>query len=230
MPTRLLAVDTASEICGVALAVDGTVGCELIVNHGGTHTKTVMHAVEAVLKTTRLTIPEIDAYVVTQGPGSFTGLRIGISTVKGMASAMDKPMVGVSSLDVLAHQAPGDTPLVCSLMDARRNEVYWCLYRREAQGVIPLEQAQVGPAKKIARYIDSVCLMIGNGTHAYRHVLEPLLKDRARWIPENDNGLRPSMLARLGWEKFRQGDVEDVNIFSPVYLRKSDAELSHRRH
>lgn len=225
MPIRMLAVDTASEICGVALAVDGKVGCEIIVHHGTTHTKTVMQAVDAALKSCRLTIAQIDIFAVTQGPGSFTGLRIGISTVKGLAVAMNRPMVGVSSLGVLAHQAAGDTPLVCSLMDARRNEVYWSLYRRRVNGLVPVVAEQVGPAIEIADHIDAECLLIGNGIRTCRLVLEPLLNERAQWAAEEHNGLRPAVLARLGWEKYLEDGGRDVNSVGPVYLRKSDAEL-----
>ena len=229
MPTRLLAVDTCSEVCGVALAVDGEIKNELIVNQGGTHTKNVMDAVDALLRISRSSIDGMDAFAVTQGPGSFTGLRIGISTVKGLATAMDKPMVGISSLDMLAHQACGNTPLVCALMDARRNEVYWRVYRRSDQGLSPLTPEKVGPAVEVASHIQDACFMIGNGTREYRKTLEPLLKVKVTWARDGENGLRPSMLARLGWRKFERGDTLSADAFRPVYLRKSDAELNRRR-
>lgn len=228
MSTCLLAVDTATEICGVALAVDGRVKAELILNNGVTHTQSIMAAIETVLDMTGMEIGSIDAYAVTRGPGGFTGLRIGISTVKGLSLATGKPMVGVSSLEVLAHQASADAGLICPMMDARRNELYWTLYQREGTDTRSVLAEQVGPAADMAEKIDRPCYFIGNGVAQYRSTIEERLTKPARWAKHELNGIRPSVLAQLALQRFSEGKIDDVRNFTPVYLRKSDAELSRK--
>ncbi len=227
MPTSLLAVDTATEICGVAVAVDGQVKAELILNRGITHTQSVLSAIDAVLGMTGMSSGEVDAYSVTRGPGSFTGLRIGISTVKGLALAAGKPLVGISSLEVLAHQASGRVGLVCPVMDARRREVYWTLYQSNPDGITAILTERVGPVAEIISHIYKECEFIGNGVPTYRSKLQPSLKHPARWTDHEGNSLRPAVLARLAWQRFQEGRMDDIRTFAPVYLRKSDAEL-HR--
>lgn len=228
MSTCLLAVDTATEICGVALAVDGRVRAELILNNGVTHTQSIMAAIEAVLTMTGMDIGSIDAYAVTRGPGGFTGLRIGISTVKGLSLATGKPVVGISSLEVLAHQAPSDAGLICTMMDARRNELYWTLYHRQGADVRSVLAEQVGPAEDLVEKIDRPCYFIGNAVTQYQSDLEKKLTKPAQWANHELNGIRPSVLVQLAQQRFLEGAVDDVRNFTPVYLRKSDAELARK--
>jgi tRNA threonylcarbamoyladenosine biosynthesis protein TsaB len=225
MPKCLLAVDTATEICGIALVVDGRIHAELMLSRGITHTQSVLSAIDAVLAISGLTAGDVDAYAVTRGPGSFTGLRIGISTVKGLAFATAKPMVGISSLEVLAHQAPDSADLICPLMDARRNEVYWALYRREKDGIKAIMAERVGPATEVADAIQAPCQFIGNGVPTYRSVLRKKLTYPAQWAGSALNNLRPAVLARKAWQRLQEGKTDDPRTFEPVYLRKSDAEL-----
>jgi tRNA threonylcarbamoyladenosine biosynthesis protein TsaB len=221
-------VDTATEICGVALAVDGHVHTELILNKGITHAQSVLSAIDAVLEISGLTPGDLDGYAVTRGPGSFTGLRIGISTIKGLAFATEKPMVGISTLEVLAHQAPGTADLICPLMDARRDEVYWTLYRRGTDSMTPIVPERVGPVTEVVGSIQETCQFIGNGVPPYRTVLQKGLAYPAQWTGNELNDLRPAVLARLAWQRLREGKTDGTRTFEPVYLRKSDAEL-HRK-
>lgn len=225
MPSCMLAVDTATEICGVALVADGRVLSELILNRGETHTKSIMAAIDAILCINNMNATAVDAYAVTRGPGSFTGLRIGISTVKGLAMATGKPVVGVSSLEVLAHQASGQSPLVCPVMDARRNEVYWSLYERKGLQVSSITAEQVGPASELADRIDADCFFIGNAVPLYRSKINSQLKHPAQWANDETNGIRPAVMARLAWDRLQNGKIEPPQTLTPVYLRKSDAEL-----
>lgn len=226
MSTCLLAVDTATEICGVALAVDEQVKAELILNNGVTHTQSVMAAIETVLTMSGTEIDAIDAYAVTRGPGGFTGLRIGISTVKGLSLATGKPMVGVSSLEVLAHQSPANAELICTVMDARRNELYWTLYHRQGAEIKPVGVEQVGLAEDLAEKIDRPCYFIGNAVAQYQSKIESRLTTPAQWANSELNGIRPYVLAQLAQHRLRKGEIDDVHSFTPVYLRKSDAELA----
>lgn len=226
MSNCILAVDTATEICGVALAVDGRVKAELILSHGVTHTRSAMAAVDAVLNLTGTDMEAIDAFAVTKGPGSFTGLRIGISTVKGLSLATGKPIIGISCLEILAHQAPAAAGLICPMIDARRGEIYWTLYTRDGAATASILKEKVGPVAAVADTINGPCHFIGNGVSVYRSSLEPLLEHPAQWAEETLSGLRPKVLAHLAWQRFEAGQLDDAPAFTPVYLRKSDAEIN----
>ncbi|MGD8834166.1 MAG: tRNA (adenosine(37)-N6)-threonylcarbamoyltransferase complex dimerization subunit type 1 TsaB [Desulfobacteraceae bacterium] len=229
MSTCILAVDTATEICGVALAVDDQIKTELTLSQGVTHTQSIMAAIESVLVMNRMDVGAIDVYAVTRGPGSFTGLRIGVSTVKGLALATAKPMLGISSLEVLANQAPAASDLICPIMDARRNEVYWALYKRTGADKISVALAeQVGPVSALVESVENACYFIGNGVTQYRDTINHLIKAPAQWAADESNGIRPSVLARLAWQRVRNGEIDDIRAFSPVYLRKSDAEIARQ--
>lgn len=228
MSNNLLAVDTATERCGVSVIADGYIRAELSLNIGGSHTKHILPAVETVLSLVEIPLADIDAFAVTQGPGSFTGLRIGVSTVKGLAFAAGKPLIGISSLEVLAHQAGDEGGVVCPMIDARRNEVYWRLFRRADGRLRPIGDELVGPIEALAGQIDETCIVIGNAVSLYADRLQRLLPDRVRWSPESDNGIRPGILAQLAWQRYERGLVDDVETFAPVYIRKSDAESLHR--
>lgn len=223
---RLLAVDTATDICGVAIYREGNVEAQEVLNHGETHTRHVMAAISTVLDRAGVALAAIDAFAVTRGPGSFTGLRIGISTVKGMALATGKPMVGISTLEILAHQAQGQAKLVCPIIDARRSELYWSIYRQGRQGIQPHTRECVGPADDIPRQVDAPCLFIGNGVMLYRQQLEAAIPFQTSWTSQEQGCLQPSVLARLAHQKIDAGMHDDVMTFGPVYLRKSDAEIS----
>jgi len=224
MSKKLLAVDTATESCGVAVISDGRIQAELSLNHGETHTRHILVAIDEALSLAGAALTEIDAFGVTRGPGSFTGLRIGISTMKGMAFATGKPIIGVSSLEVLAYQAQGDSRLVCPMIDARRNEIYWRIYRREVDTLSPQTSEHVGSVDQLAGQVDETCMFIGNIAPRYSSRLLQLVKPTCQWAPAGENAIRPAVLAQLAWQRFLSGRVDDVKTFVPVYIRKSDAE------
>ena len=226
---RLLAVDTATPICGVALAHHGSVEAAASLDTGQTHTLTIMDTIMSIMRFSQIDLPQIDGFVVTQGPGSFTGLRIGISTVKGLAMAMGKPMAGVSTLEALARQARTECELICPMIDARRGEVYWTLFHRQQGELACLCPEQVGPAEKAVEQIDGRCCFIGNGALAYRHTLESLVLRSSHWASEDESRLSPAAVALIGWRLFQSGQSVDPAHFAPVYLRKSDAEINLKR-
>ena len=228
MPKSLLAVDTATERCGVALIVDGRVQAALSLDHGETHSRFLLEAVDSILKLNRMAVSDIDAYAVTRGPGSFTGLRIGISTVKGLAFAAGKPILGISSLEALAHQAGGDAPLVCSMMDARRNEVYWRIYLRKEDVLTPVTDEQVGSVQRMVDRIDRPCIVIGNAAVLYAEKLSMISGLVLQWTPAIDNNIHPAMVGHLAWQRLQRGEQDDIENFVAVYLRMSDAEINKK--
>jgi tRNA threonylcarbamoyladenosine biosynthesis protein TsaB len=223
---HLMAIDTATPICGVAIVYHGSVEVAVRLDTGQTHTRTIMDTIRSSLRFCGVDLRQIDGFAVTQGPGSFTGLRIGISTVKGLAMAMGKPMIGVSTLEALASQAPAECELICPMIDARRKEVYWALFRRQKGELETLITEQVGPAEKAIERIDGACCFIGNGAVAYRSTLEPLAQNHCQWVSDDKSRMSPAAVARIGWRLFQSGQWVDPAHFAPVYLRKSDAEIN----
>lgn len=223
---RILAVDTATEICGVGLSTNGRLQVELSFSHGETHARHLMEGIRSVLDLAGISLAEIDAFAVTRGPGSFTGLRIGISTVKGMAIAVDKPVIGVSSLEVLARQVGKCEEQICPMLDARRREVYWSVYHWQDGTLITVLPEQVGPPAHVGDHITGRCRFIGSGARLYQEEVAKRLTHSADWITGENARIRIGCVARLARRNLLAGIRDDIGTFSPVYLRKSDAELN----
>ena len=220
---HILAVDTATDVCGIAVAEEDRLLVEMIFHQRLTHAAVIMNGIQAALQTTGLHIGAMDAFAVTQGPGSFTGLRIGISTVKGLAVAAGKPLVGISSLAVLAHQTPAVGEYLCPMIDARRREVYWALYRRTGGQWVGDMPEQASPPAMVLKHIGAACLFVGNGAQLYAEVLREHSRHPVYFATGAQNVLRPAIVARLGWQRLQKGLQEDVSRFEPAYLRPSDA-------
>ncbi len=220
---RILALDTATEVCGVALWMDERLPVEVMLHHGQTHARYLMEAVHSTLALGGVPLEEIDGLAVTQGPGSFTGLRVGISTAKGLALAAAKPLVGVSTLHALAAQAEWEGEWVCPMIDARRREVYWALYRRSGADLVMVEPEQAGPPALVLDRIDRPCAFIGSGAWLYRDALAGNAHANLATI-EARHRLRPGSVAQLAARRLRCGRTENLDSFGPFYLRASDAE------
>ncbi|MDM8523337.1 tRNA (adenosine(37)-N6)-threonylcarbamoyltransferase complex dimerization subunit type 1 TsaB [Desulfococcaceae bacterium HSG8] len=231
---KILAIDTATNSCSVGIAASGPefpktapeILAESTIVTRQTHSRHLMGMVRAVLEMSGLTISELDGFAVTRGPGSFTGLRIGISTVKGFAAASGKPLAGVSSLDALAFQLSFSPGLICCLMDARKKEVYCSSYRFEYGFLKKKTEEQVlSPGRAIAG-IREPCLFVGNGAFLYQQMITEQLGESASFAQPCHNTIRASAVASLGMERFQNNDTDDVTMFVPRYIRKSEAELS----
>jgi tRNA threonylcarbamoyladenosine biosynthesis protein TsaB len=227
---HVLSLDTASETCGVALLADDRLRAQLSLAAGLTHAQGVMAAVDALLDLSGLAIAQIDLIVVNRGPGSFTGLRIGTAVAKGLALALEKPLIGVSSLETLAYQSPLQaSDWVCPMLDARRGQVYWALYERRAGEWMVKVGEQVGPAGDAAAVITQTCTFIGNGAALYADTLRDRLCLAAQWLAPEYNILNPAVLARRGIAHWRAGHQDTPENFVPTYIRKSDARLAENR-
>jgi tRNA threonylcarbamoyladenosine biosynthesis protein TsaB len=221
---RILAIDTASTTGSVAVVAGETLLAEFTIARQETHSRRLMDMVDRVLKMAGVELDALDGVAFTRGPGSFTGLRIGLSVVKGLALITGVPLVGVSCLEVLAHQSPERGVLICSMMDARNNEVYAARYRFSDGNLInETPEAALSPEAAIDG-ITEPCLMIGDGAHRYRSLLVERLGNRIRFA-DLDYGIpRALTVARLSMPKFESGQTDDVGSVVPVYLRKSYAE------
>jgi tRNA threonylcarbamoyladenosine biosynthesis protein TsaB len=208
----------------VALTTDGQV-VDTSYTSGRTHSGHLLGMIGDVLRLAATPLKEVDAFAVTRGPGTFTGLRIGISAAKGMALACGKPLVGISGLEALAVQSALPSRLLCPMVDARRSEVYFACFRQiEGQVRRVTEEKALPPAEAIAA-IGEACLFVGNGAELYRELIETSMGDLGAVAPPVQAIIRASTVARLAAERLREGDLGDAGRLAPLYIRRSDAQL-----
>ena len=224
---KILAIDTASKSCGVAIADDDIVIAEISVCIKQTHSKHLMSMVDAALGFADLSVSDIDGFAVTTGPGSFTGIRIGLSAVKGLALVSKKKVAAVSSLDAIAFQFASSQKTVCSILDARRGEVYYCFYRFGKDGILEKKTVEsVGSIEKAVSDISEPCIFAGDGVFSYKKELIDLKGGYALFPHSYKYAVSSSVAALLGIDMFKNGCVLDASSVVPLYIRKSDAEIN----
>ncbi len=226
----ILAVDTASACSTVALTLGGIHGGSLLasisLNSKITHSRRLLTAVEWMLKESDVALADIDGFAVGLGPGSFTGLRIGMASMKGLAVPLGKPLLGVSTLDGLALNCSGQLPL-CALLDARKKEVYRAWYAKDACGIYRAKSSiQAMKPEAFAREITSSCLLVGDGTITYGSFLQEMVDEQLFIAPLPLHYPNAASLAFLCCEKLKNNETLDVASAVPLYVRASDAELS----
>jgi len=226
---KILAVDTATQSCSVAVTNDGTLCAELTTVRKQTHSKHLMELIHTVLGIAGFNAADLDGLAVTVGPGSFTGLRIGISTVKGFAHALNKPVVGVSSLEALARQCAATPNLICPLIDARKGEVYCATYRFNVDRLFQKSSARAMTPEAVIAEINTPCIFIGTGAQLYRQRIDIALGSMAHFVPGDQNIIRASSVAILSMSRFEANDTDEIAGLVPHYIRKSDAELNTGR-
>jgi tRNA threonylcarbamoyladenosine biosynthesis protein TsaB len=186
-----------------------------------------MTMVDDLLGSCQVALSHVDALAVTRGPGSFTGIRIGMATAKGLSAALGIPLAGGSSLDALALQAPESAGLRCCLVDARKQEVYCGIYGSDGRGAIrQVQEPFVAGPDQVAAIIKEPCVLIGDGALLYRQRIQERLGSLARFAPEADHRIRGATVARIGLQRMARAADEPGNHLVPLYIRKSDAELS----
>jgi tRNA threonylcarbamoyladenosine biosynthesis protein TsaB len=221
-----LAIECATKTIGLALLEEEDTRAELYLRSGKHHTEVLLSAVDQLFVLTGKTLEEVDLLACTVGPGSFTGLRIGVSTVKGLALAMSKPVVGVSTLEALAMNVSPTSWLICPLIDAGNHQVYAGLFRIEPGG---LPQAVTSEKLiDITRFLKDLdqeeIVFLGDG--AVRH--EELIDKTHRGIVcgSGQQKLLGSAVGLIGLRRYRSGSVLDTLAFTPRYLRLSEAEIN----
>lgn len=222
---KILAVDTATQSCSVAVVDKESLLAEVTIVSKQTHSKHLIQLIEQVNILSGLSIADLNGFAVTRGPGSFTGLRIGISTVKGLATAADKPVVGVSSLEALASQCFATSYLICPLIDARKGEVYYSSYRFSAGQLIQIDKEQVIPPGDILKGITEPSVFVGSGSLLYRADINREMRDFAHFAPASNNIIRAATIAHLSRKRFKDGETDDIASLVPHYIRRSDAEI-----
>jgi tRNA threonylcarbamoyladenosine biosynthesis protein TsaB len=230
---RLLAVETSTLTGAVALLEDRRVVAESRLGIGLTHGERLLPAIDEMLRTARCRLDEVDALAVAKGPGSFTGLRIGISTMKGLAFAIRKPLVGIPTLDALAWTLPFAAHPVCPVLDARKGEVYAALYRTQ-DGMLE----RLGPyralapralAAELGRERPGPVVFVGDGVAAIEAALDPADREHARFAPAAHRAPSAVTVGELAFEALEHGEPTDPAALVPLYVRQSEAEIARER-
>lgn len=224
---KILAIDSSGLVATVAILEDDELIAEYTINYKKTHSETLLPMLDEISKMTELDLKSVDMIAVAKGPGSFTGLRIGSATVKGLAYALNVPVVSVPTVDALSMNLWGTDKLVCPIMDARRNQVYTGLYDfiGDRHHVV-MEQTAMG----IEELIDMInqkkwsVVFLGDGVPVYKDIIEERLKVSHVYAPANMNRQRAASLGVLAFDYIKKGIVETADEHKPEYLRLSQAE------
>jgi tRNA threonylcarbamoyladenosine biosynthesis protein TsaB len=184
-----------------------------------------MAAIDHILKTACLEIHALDGIAVGIGPGSFTGLRIGVTTAKSIAYSLQKPIVAIPSLDALASQFLFTDILLCPIFDARKREVYTAFYRNTGAIVERLSAYAAITPERLCHDIQEPVVFLGDGVCAYRHYLETTLGQNAIFADAAHLFSRASLIAKLGCHRLMSADSDECFSLTPLYIRKSDAEI-----
>lgn len=221
---KILAVDTATESCSVALVHPDGLLAEISGGIRRTHAKHLMDMIAAVVDHGGLEKSDIDYFAVTHGPGSFTGLRIGMSTIMGMAAALDKPIIGVSTLDALAYPFRFLSVPVFTAIDARKKEICFARYDCSGETAKRLTPETVSKPQEAAGTIDTPTLLVGNGCLLYEKTLKAVAGDHCRLATPPSHHIRAASVGFLAFERIRTGNIPHRHTVTLRYHRRSDAE------
>jgi tRNA threonylcarbamoyladenosine biosynthesis protein TsaB len=227
---KILAISTAEKECSIALVEGANPVCEEMWSAKQTHSKRIMGMVDQIMDRASMSISELDGFAVAKGPGSFTGLRIGISTIKGLAYALSKPCAGISSLDGIAWQLSFSSLPVCVIMDAQRGEVYHATYNFHNGKLIEKSQEKALKPLEVLKLLDKDTLFVGSGAIAYQEIINKEFDKKAKFAPLFQSRVRASALAQVLFQKpsILNDNETNINSVIPEYLRKSDAEISKK--
>jgi tRNA threonylcarbamoyladenosine biosynthesis protein TsaB len=225
----VLGVETSTMQGGAALVGDGGLCSEYTLNVEATHSERLLPAIDRMLRDAGVGLGELSGIAVSIGPGSFTGLRIGLSTVKGLAYSTGLPVVGVPTLEALAWVLPFGRGQVCPVLDARKQEVYAALFRHERGALVRvMEDTALAPEALCAK-IRRPTLFLGDALAVHLELFRRLLGDRLIVPPPPHRGPRPACVAELGRARLLRGERDPVEMLVPRYLRPSEAEVRRKR-
>lgn len=223
----LLAIESSGLVASVAIMSEDKLIGEYTTNFKKTHSQTLLPMLDEVVRMTGISLGDVDAIAVSGGPGSFTGLRIGAATAKGLGLALDKPLIHVPTVDALAYNLFGTNQVICPIMDARRQQVYTGLYTFDGDVFKVLCQQKAVGIEEIVQEINgmgSPVIFLGDGVAVYRDIIEKTIQVPCSFAPLHLNAQRAGALAALGKIYFEEGRLETADEHVPDYLRLSQAE------
>ena len=224
---RILAIESSGLVASVAVTEDNKLLGEYTMNHKKTHSQTLLPMLDELVKMIELDLNTIDAIAVSKGPGSFTGLRIGSATAKGLGLALDKPIIPVPTVDGLAYNLWGYDKQICPLMDARRRQAYTGLYQfNQGKLEVLIEQCAVDISEIIEKVNQTgkAVVFLGDGVPVFKEYIQEHLTVPYEFAPATCNIQRAASIAVLAEELYKQGVVESAREHKPDYLRLSQAE------
>jgi tRNA threonylcarbamoyladenosine biosynthesis protein TsaB len=225
----LLILDTATTAGSVALCCGERLLAEIVVDSLANHSDKLLLHVEQLLQEQQCPLAEIAAFAVVDGPGSFTGLRVGVAVAKGLARACHRPLFGVSSLHLLAAALPYATLPVCTLLDARKKEVYAATFSTTTGSPCLLDEARVLPPQRLLDEMSAPALFVGSGAVLYRELIMARFGAQATFAPGPLHTPRASAAAPLVLQQLRAGANGDPELLLPRYIRPSEAEIAQQK-
>lgn len=235
---KILAIDSSGLVASVAVVEDDNLIAQYTINYKKTHSQTLLPMLDEIKQMTELDLASVDAIAVAAGPGSFTGLRIGAATAKGLGLALNKPIIPVPTVDALAYNMYATDALVCPIMDARREQVYTGIYRFDKTEGMPFvyklhvvkEQCAVS-IYEIAEKLNDICketgkevVFLGDGVPVFAERLHELLEVPYSFAPAHSNRQNAAALAVLAADYYKADKVQTAAEHAPDYLRLSQAE------
>ena len=224
---RILAIDTSGQNCSVAIIDEEKVICDFNLSIGTTHSETLLPMIDEVCKTSRIDLSEVDVLACGIGPGSFTGLRIGLATIKGFALAQNKNVIGVPTLDALAYNIANFDGIICSVLDARNNNVYAGIYKYENDKVVLKDDyitENLDTLIDILKSKNEKVMFVGEGAVSFKQQFKDALNEKAKFAPIHLNNQLSSSVAKAALDRALENDFDDADTLNPMYLKKSQAE------
>lgn len=231
---NILGMDTSSRAASVAIWRDGVLLGEVLINDKRTHSQKLMPMLENLLELSDIKINDIDLVAVCLGPGSFTGIRIAVATVKAFAHVKNLPIIGVNSLESLAYSMYEADSLIVPILDAQASNVYTATYKFVDGSLVVIRDLYVEEISSLVDYVKKLSdkgekvIIVGEGVYKYMDRLIPLLSDRIKIASPNANVSRAASLCHCASGKFSQKrDISNCYDIAPIYLRKSQAEVQY---
>lgn len=225
---KVLAIDTATACGVIGLNEDGRPVAEVSLISQETHSARLLPSIEWLLKTADWKMTDIDGFGVTLGPGSFTGLRVGLSTIKGFAWALRKPVAGLNSLCVLASQYRDERFSIVPMLDARKERVYGAAFRWRGNALETAVPPCDVPAGELISQIQEAVVCFGGGARKYKSAIESMRRNDVTFAPLEFDHPRGATISRLAFEALSKGETLDIYSAEPIYMRMSEAELKRR--
>ena len=227
---KILGVDSSSPDCSVALLENDKTRSQHCGNRKSSFSDQLLPMVDKVLSSAKINLDKIDGFAVTNGPGSFTGLRVGLSLVKGLVLVTEKPFVGVDTLEAIAALVPKTDYQICSILDARKREVYCALFHHQDNQLTRITENSAIKPENLCKIISKSTIFIGSGLNTYRQLLIDTLGElfiERKILEEDSIAASASRLALRTIEKKKNFDLSSLKI---NYVRKSEAELNYTGH
>lgn len=216
---KVLGIETSSTLCGVAIVDEGEPVAEYRLNIRNVHSEKLVSAIERVSADSQVGFNRLGGIAISIGPGSFTGLRIGLSVAKGLAFSLGLPIAAVPTLEALASQLPQTPYLICPLLRARKDELYTAFYKNINGKLERVRDHKILTLPQFIAEVDTEIILLGEGADWYKDILIEGLRGKAVFAPKTCSLPSPLSVAQLGWERLKRGEIANLETLEPLYLR-----------